>query len=88
MSGGIKMFKLLKKINKKFYDAEQKGYEGLKELSTDLQNKNCKLYCKKCGAFMPFFRMVIKAKGVKIGEKYEMKCRKCKHINILIKGEY
>ena len=78
----------LKKLNAKFVEFEVTGYSGIFELANDLQNKNCKLYCEKCGGLMPMFKVVVIAKSFKIGETYEIKCRKCEHINKLIKGEW
>jgi len=81
-----KIYKKLRDINNKIGEVEKKGYDGLFDLCDDLQNEDNKLHCEKCGNLLPVFLMLVKAKSVKVGETYTIKCRKCKHLNEIKKG--
>lgn len=76
-----------KRLNKRLFDFEQEGYSGIFELANDLQDEDSKLHCQHCGGIMPYFKMVVIAKSVRIGETYKVKCRHCGKTNILVKGE-
>ena len=77
-----------RKLNDKISEFEKIGYEGIFELASDLQNKDSKLHCQKCGAIMPMFKVILLAKPFKNGETYCVKCKKCGYNNKLIKGEW
>lgn len=77
----------IKKIDEKMTKFEQKGQLGLLEFVQDFQDKDNKFHCPECGHRFCFIIMVIKAKAVKVGEKYYMTCRKCHTVTPITKGE-
>lgn len=81
----IKKIKQSWKQKKENFDRE--CIEAVLDWKNDRINKDNKFHCKKCKRNLSLIKMVIIAKSVKDGEIYKIKCRYCKHINKIKKGE-
>ena len=80
------MFKKLKGMKKKVDNFQSNGINGLMEASNVFGNTESKLHCDKCKHRLPFFMYTVKACSVEFGERYEVRCRHCKHANKRIRG--
>ena len=65
----------------KRFDEFQK--QGLIDLACDYGNDDPDniMNCSKCGSKLGLWRMIYHAKGVKRGEYYYVKCKRCVHVN-------
>lgn len=76
------MFKKIKERMKAFDEFHQ---SGLIQIATDYTSSNPDdlMNCSKCGHKLGLWRMIFRAMQVERGEKYKVRCKHCKFVNII-----
>ena len=79
--------KIFDKFSEKCTSFQTKGVTGLLDIGKYFDDPESKYKCDKCGKKFGFFIFTVRACSVAMGKSYIVKCRKCGHINIRIRGD-
>ena len=80
--------KVVKKFKHKMKQLDDKLQKNQNQIMIDFMSTDNVLHCRECGHRFSIWLMIWKATRVKLGESYNVNCKKCGTVNKIIRGEF